>query len=147
MKDELKSLKPPKNGNYIINLESKSQGNKTHWSNLSILGKKCYYQDSFGVLPRHLIIQEEVISFCEKIPKSHLAFFEKHIQHLKADTLRWFCVGLSIHIKNNPDKDLYDAYSDYLNMYSYDTTKNIFVFILHLERLLAKFPLMNNDRS
>ncbi len=28
MKDEMKSLKPPKNANYIINLQSSTQGNE-----------------------------------------------------------------------------------------------------------------------
>jgi hypothetical protein len=36
MKDELKSLKHSKNGNYIINLQSSSQGNGLHWMALAI---------------------------------------------------------------------------------------------------------------
>jgi hypothetical protein len=38
MKDELKNHKP-KSGNYIINLESSSQGNRTHWLTLGIRNK------------------------------------------------------------------------------------------------------------
>ena len=50
MKDELINHKP-KNGNYIINLQSTYEGNGTHWTMLSIRDKKCFYQDSFGIIP------------------------------------------------------------------------------------------------
>jgi hypothetical protein len=62
MKDELKSLKPPKNGNYIVNLESSTNGNGSHWLALLIRDKKCFYCDSFGVLP-----PQEIITFCKRI--------------------------------------------------------------------------------
>jgi hypothetical protein len=58
MKDEMKSLKPLKNGNYVINLQSSSQGNGTHWMAILVRGKDCFYCDSFGVLP-----PQEVITF------------------------------------------------------------------------------------
>jgi hypothetical protein len=70
MKDELKNHKA-KSGNYIINLESSSQGNGTHWLTLGIRNKQCFYQDSFGI-----ILPQEVIDFCKRIPNSRLAFSE-----------------------------------------------------------------------
>jgi hypothetical protein len=77
-----------------------------------------FYKDSFGVLP-----PEEVISFCKKIPKSHLAYNDFAFQDIKAETCGWFVCGLLIHIQNHPNMDLYDACSDYIHMYSYDTKK------------------------
>ena len=60
MKDELVNYKP-KNGNYIINLESSTSGNGTHWLALIVHDKKCFYQDSFGIIP-----PQEVTEFCKK---------------------------------------------------------------------------------
>jgi hypothetical protein len=81
MKDEIKSLKASKNANYIINLQSSSQGNGTHWMAILIRINKCFYCDSFGVLP-----PKEVIAFCKKIPKSHLGYNDFASQNIKAET-------------------------------------------------------------
>jgi hypothetical protein len=61
----------PKTGNHIINLESSSQGNGTHWLLLFIRNKQCFYMDSFGITP-----PKEVIDFCKRIPSSRLAYSE-----------------------------------------------------------------------
>jgi hypothetical protein len=92
MKDELKVV-PPKSGNFIINLQSSSQGNGTHWVCLAIRGKQSFYCDSFGVL-----MPQEVITFCKRIPKSHLSYNDFGFQHIKSETCGWYCVGLLIHI-------------------------------------------------
>ena len=118
MKDELKSISP-KNGSYIINLESSSMGDGTHWMALLIRGKQCFYFDPFGVL-----MPTEVIDFCRRINKSHLAYSEFEIQNLKAETCGFYACGLLIYIHNNPNKDLYIACSEYIHQFSYDTTKN-----------------------
>jgi hypothetical protein len=88
MKDEMKSLKSPKNGNNIVNLQPSNQGNGTHWVCLAIRGKQCLHQDSFGVL-----MPQEVITFCKRIPKSHLGYNDFGFQHIKAETCGWYCVG------------------------------------------------------
>jgi hypothetical protein len=119
MKDEMKSLKPPKNGNYIINLQSSSQGNGTLWMAILVRGKDRFYCDSFGVLP-----PQEVISFCKRIPKSHLGYNDFGYQNIKAETCGFFACGLLIRIQNRPNIDLYDACRDYIKIFSYDTTKN-----------------------
>jgi hypothetical protein len=119
MKDELKSLKHSKNGNYIINLQSSSQGNGSHWMALAVRDKKCFYCDSFGVLP-----PQEVITFCKRIPKSHLGYNDFGFQHIKAETCGFFAVGLLIHLQNNPNMDLYDASNEFIKMFAYDTKDN-----------------------
>ena len=92
MKDELQTL-PPLNGNYVINLESSTHGDGTHWLALLIHGKQCLYFDSFGILP-----PTEVINFCRRIKNSHLAFSMMAIQHIDAETCGWFGCGLFIYI-------------------------------------------------
>ena len=99
MKDELKTLSP-KNGNYIINLESSSQGDGTHWLCCVVRGKQCFYLDPFGILP-----PTEVIDFCRRIHKSHLAYSTFEIQNINADTCGWFGCGLLIYLHDNPNKD------------------------------------------
>jgi hypothetical protein len=140
MKDELKSLKASKNANYIINLQSSSQGNGTHWLALVVRDKKCFYCDSFGVLP-----PKEVITFCKNIPKSHLGYNDFAFQNIKAETCGWFAVGLLIYLQNHPDQDLYDACGDYIKIFSYDTTKNNTVLKAYFRKLPKSkgCPLIN----
>jgi hypothetical protein len=130
MKDELKSLKHSKNGNYIINLQSSNQGNGSHWMNLLVRDKKCFYCDSYGVLP-----PQEIITFAKRIPKSRLGYNDFAFQDIKAETCGFFCVGLLIHIHNNPNMDLYDACGDYIKMFAYDTKKNNAVLKAYFKKL------------
>jgi hypothetical protein len=80
-KDELKLLKPHKNGNFIINLESSTEGRGSHWTCLAVRDTKACYIDSFGAL-----MPQEVIDFCKRIPNSHLGYSEVQIQDIKAET-------------------------------------------------------------
>jgi hypothetical protein len=130
MKDEMKSLKPPKNANYIINLQSSSQGNGTHWLAILIRDKKCFYCDSFGVLP-----PQEVISFCKRIPKTTLGYNDFGYQNIKGETCGFFACGLLIHVQNHPNMTLYDACSDYIKIFSYDTTKNNTILKAYFRKL------------
>ena len=114
MKDEMKTLSP-KNGGYIVNLQSSSQGDGSHWMALVLRDKKSFYLDPFGVLP-----PTEIIDFCRRIHKSHLAYSEFEIQNLKAETCGFYACGLLIYIHNNPNKDLYLACKEF----SYNTTIN-----------------------
>jgi len=51
MKDELPhSLK---DGYYVINLESSSQGEGTHWTVLIVQPKVAVFMDTFGAPPQH----------------------------------------------------------------------------------------------
>jgi hypothetical protein len=114
MKDELVNHKP-KSGNYIINLESSSQGNGTHWLSLFVRNKQCFYQDSFGIIP-----PKEVIDFCKRIPNSRLAFSEI----INTETCGFFAIGLLIHINRTKNKDIYKSAGEYINQFSYDSKKN-----------------------
>jgi hypothetical protein len=118
MKDQLVNHKP-KNGNYIINLESSSQGNGTHWLSIKIDGKNCFYQDSFGIIP-----PKEVIDFCKRTPNSRLAFSEIQMQNIDTETCGWYAVGLLIHLNNTKNKDIFKSAGQYINQFSYDSKNN-----------------------
>jgi hypothetical protein len=119
MNDEMKAI-PAKSGNCIINLQSSSQGNGTHWVCIAIRGKLSFYQDSFGVL-----MPQEVITFCKRILKSRLGYNDFGFQDIKGETCGWYSVGLLIHLHNRRNMDLYDACGDYISLFSYDTKKII----------------------
>ncbi len=129
MKDELRNI-PAKSGNYVINLQSSSEGNGTHWVALAIQGKNCLYSDSFGITP-----PTEVIQFCKRIKGSHLAFSEMESQHLNASTCGWYACGLLIYISHNPQKEFYKACGEYINQFSYDTIQNNGILKSYFRRL------------
>ncbi len=141
MKDEMKSLKASKHAIYIINLQSSSQGNGTHWLALVVrFNNKYFCCESFGVL-----LPKEVIAFCKRIPKSYLGYNDFAFQNIKAETCGWFAVGLLIYLQNHPDRDLYDACGDYIKIFSYDTTKNNTVLKAYFRKLPKSkgCPLIN----
>jgi hypothetical protein len=111
MKDELINIKP-KSGNYIINLQSFTEGNGTHWVVAVIRGKNCFNLDSFGIAP-----PTEVVQFCKRIKSSRLAFAEIESQHLQAETCGRYTCGLLIHISHNPQKKLYKVCTQYVNQF------------------------------
>ena len=118
MKDELKYMKPI-NKNYIVNLESSKDGNGTHWMGLKIENKECIYFDSYGMLP-----PEEIITFCKRVPKSHLAYNTKEIQDFKAKTCGYFAIAFIIFLHINSSNNLYKKSSSFSNLFSLDTKLN-----------------------
>ena len=118
MKDELKYMKPI-NTNYIINLESSKDGNGTHWMGLKIENKECVYFDSYGMLP-----PEEIITFCKRISKSHLAYNTKEIQDFKAKTCGFFAIAFIIFLHINSSDNLYEKSSSFSDLFSLDTKLN-----------------------
>ena len=118
MKDELKYMKPI-NTNYVINLESSKDGNGTHWMGLKIENKECIYFDSYGMLP-----PEEIITFCKRIPKSHLVYNTKEIQDFKAKTCGFFAIAFIIFLHINSSDNLYKKSSSFSDLFSLDTKLN-----------------------
>jgi hypothetical protein len=117
MKDEMKSI-TPRNGNYIINLQSSTAGMGTHWCALCIKDKDIFYFDSFGI-----ICPSEITNFCKRISKSSLAYNDLQIQHIDAQTCGWYCVSFLLHL-NRSKKDIYKSASEFIGRFSYLTNKN-----------------------
>jgi hypothetical protein len=118
MKDELVNHKP-ESSNYIINLQSSTSDNGTHWLSLFVRNKQCFYQDSFGVAP-----PKEVIDFCKRIPNSRLAHSEIQMRHLSSESCGFFAIGLLIHINRTKNEDIFKSAGEFINQFSYDSNKN-----------------------
>ena len=107
-------------GSYIINLQDFNDGNGTHWSVFKIFDNgKCCYFDSFGA-----IFPEDVGEFL-KIFKP-IAINNRHIQEINSQKCGWFCLSFikyfnDFDTKNN---DVFEAYDDFLNIFSNDAKKN-----------------------
>ena len=135
MKDELKNMKPI-NTNYIINLESSTMGNGTHWMALKIQDKNCVYCDSYGFLP-----PEEIISFCKRISKSHLTYNTKEIQDINAQTCGFFALAFILFLHLNTSDDLYKMSSSFSNLFSLHTKLNNKILQKFFRLLPTQLPI------
>ena len=135
MKDELKNMKPI-NTNYIINLESSTMGNGTHWMALKIQDKNCVYCDSYGMLP-----PEEIISFCKRISKSHLTYNTKEIQDINAQTCGFFAIAFILFLHLNTSDDLYKMSSSFSNLFSLHTKLNNKILQKFFRLLPTQLPI------
>ena len=135
MKDELKNMKPI-NTNYIINLESSTMGNGTHWMSLKIQDKNCVYCDSYGMLP-----PEEIISFCKRISKSHLTYNTKEIQDINAQTCGFFAIAFILFLHLNTSDDLYKMSSSFSNLFSLHTKLNNKILQKFFRLLPTQLPI------
>ena len=135
MKDELKNMKPI-NTNYIINLESSTMGNGTHWMALKIQDKNCVYCDSYGMLP-----PEEIISFCKRISKSHLSYNTKEIQDINAQTCGFFAIAFILFLHINTSDDLYKMSSSFSNLFSLHTKLNNKILQKFFRLLPTQLPI------
>jgi len=118
MKDELPST--PNNGFYIINLQSSSQGNGTHWNSLIIINKNAYFFDPFGASP-----SVAINNFCKG---KHLGYNNWIIQNIKSENCGWYCIGLLLfltkldHLVTN--QNFYSICNQYSNGFYSNTMKN-----------------------
>jgi hypothetical protein len=116
MKDELPQT--IKDGYYIINLESSTQGNGTHWTALIIQPNIAVFFDSFGAPP-----STEIIHFVKKRKGLHLAFNNEIIQDLESDNCGFFCIYLCWFIQHHKG-GLVKRVDDFTRLFSEDTKQN-----------------------
>lgn len=119
MKDELPSKAV--NGFYIINLQSSTQGNGTHWNCLIVYDKNAYFFDPFGASPSIAIN-----TFCKE---NHLGYNNWIIQHIKSENCGWYCIGLllflhNLHYNTLPAKIFYSLCNQYSNGFYSKTIEN-----------------------
>jgi hypothetical protein len=117
MKDELP--RSVKNGCYVINMQSSSEGNGTHWVALFIYKTNAFYFDSFGGLP-----PVEIMKFVKKRKECHLYYNNWIIQNIKSSQCGWYCIAFLKHMYQNLQQDLKVAYNDFVNNFADDTTRN-----------------------
>ena len=118
MKDEL-PLKP-KEGCYIVNMQSSSAGSGTHWVAFFFFKNICYYFDSFGASP-----PLEVMDFIKKKKGSHLLFNNFIIQNIKSSNCGYFALAFLLYMYQNRQKsNLKEVFNEFVNNFADDTTKN-----------------------
>ena len=117
MKNELPNT--VKNGCYIINMQSSTQGNGTHWVALFVYQNNSYYFDPFGA-----VSPNEVTQFVKKRKGSHLLYNNFIIQDLKSENCGWFCLAFLIHMYGKLQSDLKQVYNEFVNNFLDDTTEN-----------------------
>jgi hypothetical protein len=66
----------------------------------------------------------EITAFCKRIPNSRLAFSEKQIQFIEAETCGFFAISTLLYLNRTKNKDIYKSASDFINIFSYDTKYN-----------------------
>ena len=115
MKDQLPKI--PRNGNYIINLQSSTQGNGTHFTCLKIQDDEAMFYDPFGAVP-----VTEIRDFVRKSKKiKHLAFNNWIIQDLHSSNCGYFCFSFLMYV--NP-KHVFESANSYINRFVEDTKIN-----------------------
>ena len=119
MKDELPSK--VKDGCYIINLQSSTAGQGTHWLSLFIYKNNAYFFDSFGAPP-----SIEIMKFVKKRKGCHLYFNNFIIQDLKSENCGWYALAFLLWCYSYVlfSKDMKNMYSKFVDAFSDDTTKN-----------------------
>ena len=107
-------------GSYIVNMDDYDNSSGSHWISFKIFDNgKAVYFDSFGVIP-----PKDVDEFL-KIFKP-IAWNNRHIQDIKSENCGRFCL-LFIKYFNDFDtkkNDVFEAYDDFLNVFSNDAKKN-----------------------
>jgi hypothetical protein len=46
------------------------------------------------------------------------------MQEITTETCGWYAVGLLIHLNRTKNKDIYKSAGEYINQFSYDSTRN-----------------------
>jgi hypothetical protein len=117
MKDQLP--KRIKTGNYIINLQSSSEGNGTHFTGLVVKNKDVCFYDSFGGPP-----PIQIRTFVKTRPNAHLGFNNWIIQDLKSDNCGYFVLSLFVYLQHFKHQNIYKIINNYVNMFKDDTKQN-----------------------
>ena len=110
MKDEFP--KNPKVGFYIINLQSSTDGNGTHWCSLYYYPSMSIYFDAFGFVPPREIE--------DKIGK--YMYNDRDIQNYNDTSCGYFCIAFLKFL--NGRKNKYEFFHTFINMFNKDTKQN-----------------------
>jgi hypothetical protein len=119
MKDEL----PEKveDGCYIINLQSSTSGNGTHWLGLFIHKNNAYYFDSYGAPP-----SVEIMKFVKKRKGCHMYYNNFIIQDLKSQNCGWYTLAFLLWCYSYVlfSKDMKNMFNEFVKSFVDDTKEN-----------------------
>jgi hypothetical protein len=110
MKNELPSKL--KRGFYVINLQSSTDGNGSHWTALYYDSKHSYYFDPFGFLAPTEVEHK----------LNEYTFNNKQIQNLKSTACGYYCIAFIIFMNKRKNKKL--GFIIFVDEFSTNTEKN-----------------------
>lgn len=86
-KDQLKGVEP--SGKFwVINLQSSTAGNGTHWVFVSDMNPVfCFYVDSYGVSP-----PPEIVAFMKKSASGRMKYSHDELQEMTSSECGYFCL-------------------------------------------------------
>jgi hypothetical protein len=127
MKDELLNLPKKRVGNYVVNLQSSTDGNGTHYCALKIYNDgRAVWFDPFG-----FEAPKEVDKFVgRKVPYS-----DKTIQNINSSICGFYCIAFLHYMTQNENKNPLNAYQSFLNMFSDDVKENRSILQKYLKPL------------
>jgi len=137
-KDLLKNTPQVNNGFYIINNQSSTEGNGTHWVALYLSKNLSFFFDSYGAPP-----PEDVVEYVKKFNSKHLYFNNFIIQNLNSDNCGYFCIAFILFVQNKSNKDysnVLNIINEFINYFDENTKRN--------DRILeALFRMFEKNKS
>jgi hypothetical protein len=112
MKDELPSKL--KCGFYVVNLQSSTVGNGTHWVAFYYNSKNSFYFDAFG-FPAPVEIEQKLKKY---------KYNEKQIQNLKSTACGYYCIAFILFLYGKQNKELETRFGLFIDAFSTDTKIN-----------------------
>ena len=114
MKNELPSKL--KKGFYLINLQSSTEGNGTHWCSFCYDKKQSYYFDSYGFIAP-LEVHNKIIPYY---------YNDKDIQDLYSTACGFYTLAFIIYMDRyaNKEQDKKEVFASFVNLFTDDTKKN-----------------------
>lgn len=114
-KDELQGR--VKVGSIIINLQSSTDGGGSHWVTLKVFPKgQVIFFDPFGFAPPRQVKQY--------IGKKKIGISTRPIQDIGSTTCGYYCLACDHYLTHNREKDIFERFDDFLNLWKVDTKKN-----------------------
>jgi hypothetical protein len=98
-------------GFYIINLQSSTEGNGTHWCALYYAGNSSWF-DSFGFVP-----PEEI-----ELLLGDYNYNDNDLQNIDSSSCGFYCIAFIKFLYNKKDKE--KAYKTFLNLFKENTFQN-----------------------
>jgi hypothetical protein len=132
---------PAKQGNYIVNLQSSTEGNGTHYTCFVLdENKHAFYYDSFGAPP-----PKEVDTFVISFKPIHYAYNKEIIQDLKNECCGYYCLSFFLYRKHHNKEVIFNTALDYIKLFKDNTMKNLEILKDIFRRYTGKFihPMIN----
>lgn len=112
-KDQLPKL--PRDGGYIVNMQSSTEGDGTHWVCVYVEKKHALYFDSFGCLPPTEI---------ERFLKGPYLYNSKVIQNIRSAICGYYCLYVIWFMSRQKHLGFQKRFEVCVNQFSDDPEKN-----------------------